>query len=43
MCLPLAAVMVVVTTGLYSLLGRRALAWLAVAAVALGVATEQRN
>jgi len=43
MYLPLAAVMVVMTTGLYSLLGRRALALLAVAAVALGVATERRN
>ncbi|MDI1249216.1 MAG: tetratricopeptide repeat protein [Lacunisphaera sp.] len=43
MYLPLAAVMVMVTTGLYLLLGRRALAMLAVAAVALGVATERRN
>jgi Flp pilus assembly protein TadD len=43
MYLPLAAVVVVTTTGLYSLLGRRALALLAVAAVALGVVTERRN
>ena len=43
MYLPLAAVVVLVTTGLYSLLGRRALALLAVAAVALGIVTERRN